>query len=106
MKPAEHTLIVKIVGQLLLSDMALTYEESEFLDGLMNRYRLEEEARKEVFRDVNVGADPTDAIAQLSPEGRTELISALQEAAEADGVVEPVEADLIAQVRRIVASMA
>ncbi len=98
----EMTRIAQIVGQLLLSDMALTSEESEFLDALMNRYALDDEARTAVFSGVNLGDDPAERVAALSVEARRELLEVLRQAADADGVVEPAEARLIAKVQQAV----
>ena len=104
MKTNEMIRIVQIVGQLLLSDMALTDLESDFLERLMDRYALDKEARSEVFGGINIGDDPAEGVADLSAEARTELAAVLHEAAGADGVIGPVEADVIARVEKAVAA--
>ena len=103
MQTDEKIRIVQIVGQLLLSDMALSAEESDFLDALMGRYELTEGDRKAVFGGINIGNDPALAVAELSADSRAELLTVLHEAAHSDGVIEPVEAELIALVEAAVA---
>ncbi len=100
----EMICIVQIVGQLLLSDMALTAKESDFLESLMTRYELDADARSAVYAGVNVGDNPAVRVAELGADAKHELLGALKEAAAADGVVEPVEAKLIAAVEKAVAA--
>ena len=104
MKRNEMIRIVQIVGQLLLSDMALTALEGDFLERLMERYALDKEARSEVFAGINIGDDPADGVADLSDEARAQLVAVLHEAADADGVIGPVEADVIARVEKAAAA--
>ena len=67
MTPDDKMRIVQIVGQLLLSDMALTAEESDFLEALMTRYELDKDARSAVYTGVNLGDNPAVRVAELSP---------------------------------------
>lgn len=96
---AQAKLFCQIVGQLIIADEEVTDEEHDFLESLMARFGLSEEAKADVVDGIGTGGTIDAAVAQLGDEAKMQLIDELVTAATSDGTLAGSEAKLIQSVR-------
>ena len=97
-------ILLQIVAQILLSDMALTETESEFLDHVADELGIGQTLLGELVGAVNLHDPIVERVNKVSVEAHPVLLRLVQEAADADGVIEPMEAKLLAKIREAVGS--
>ena len=86
-----------VVSKVLVADGMMTDDEKSFLDDMMSGYGLSD-AERRIVHDLE-GADEADAIVKgLSVEERRDIVSALVDAASADGKLSPLEMDVVKRV--------
>ncbi len=94
----EKVQICKIVALAILSDAQITDTEHDFLTGLMSRWELSEDQKKQVLAR-NIGDDPRELLRTLpSSDGVDDLLGELVQAVAVDGEVSGVEREVLAQV--------
>ncbi len=99
MTAEDRKLCVQIVAQILLSDMALTESESVFLDEVSTRFGFDHKQCEQLVSSVNIHDPILERVAQLSPAAHPVLLELVEAAAQADGVIEPMEAKLLGKIR-------
>ena len=90
--------ICKIVAQAVLSDARITDSEYEFIGKLMDRYEIDEAAKKAILAQ-NIGDDLTALLREFSDEeARNELLVELALAVAVDGEISSSERALLGRV--------
>lgn len=99
MTQQDKILYCQIVAQVIIADAAVTDDERDFLERLMDHLGLDAEDKRAVFNGVNYGDPVEDKVAKIDPELRQYLVQELEVAAGADGNLDTREAALIESVR-------
>lgn len=99
MTEQDKILYCQIVAQIIIADAAVTDDERDFLERLMDRLALDADGKKAVFNGVDYGDPVEEKVAKIDPELRQYLVRELEVAAGADGNVDKREAALIESVR-------
>ena len=88
-----------VVSNVLVADGMMTDDEKTFLEDMMTSYGLSD-AERRVVHDLD-GADEAAAIVKALPvEERRDIVSALVDAASADGKLSPLEMDVVKRVTK------
>lgn len=95
----------QLVAQILILDGVFTDDERAFLNSLMERLKLTDEERGEVFNNVNLNDSIEDRLAQLDKETLESLVEDLHRASSADGEVVPVEMEVMTRIKAMIAAL-
>lgn len=95
----------QLVAQILILDGVFTDDERAFLSALMEKLELTDEECREVFNNVNLTDSIEDRLEHLDKETLESLVKDLNEASSVDGEVAPVEQDILARIKAVIAAL-
>jgi uncharacterized tellurite resistance protein B-like protein len=88
-----------VVSKVLVADGMMAPEEREFLDGMMDGFGLSDAEKRTVY-DLE-GIDDADKVVRALPaDERQDIVSALVDAASADGKLSALEMDVVKRVTK------
>lgn len=99
MTEQDKILYCQVVAQIIIADAAVTDDERDFLERLMDHLGLGPDGKKAVLNGVDYGDPVEDKVAKIDPELRQYLVKELEVAAGSDGNVDKRESALIESVR-------
>lgn len=99
----EKKLFVKILGQILIADGALSDAERDYLDRVLDSLGLEGDERKQALMGIDVDSPVEERVAALAPETRARLLDEARKALEADAQINPGEARIVDRIQAVLA---
>lgn len=104
MQPSERKLYIQILGQVLISDGALSDAERSYLDALMDSLGMPPDERKAAFAGISLDSPVEERVAGLGEAARIQLRGELERAMAADGQEQRSETALVERVRAALGS--
>jgi uncharacterized tellurite resistance protein B-like protein len=101
MDASERVTVAQVIGQMLISDGALSDAERDHFERLMDRLGMDAAEKKQAIAGIDVDSPVEERVERLGGEVRDKLLVELESAMNAGGEVAPGERILLDRVKAL-----